>query len=64
MFLIPNFKVGPALSQGLDQMTLQHPLRPKLVYNSVISVLSGSNSDESTTKILRTGMILVYHIAK
>lgn len=32
-------------------MTLQHPLQPKLVSNSVISVLSGSNSDENTHEI-------------
>lgn len=50
-FLIPDFKVGPALSQGLDQMTLQHPLQPKLVSNSVTSVLSGSNSEENTHEI-------------
>lgn len=49
-FLIPNFKVGPALRQRLDQMTLQHPLQPKLVCNSVISVLSGRNSDGNTHK--------------
>ena len=53
IFLIPNFKVGPALSQRLDQMTFQHPLQPKLVYNSVISVLSGSNCDENTHEILK-----------
>lgn len=53
MFLVPDFKAGPALGQGLDQVTFQHPLKPKLVYNSVISVLSGRNSDENTHEILK-----------
>lgn len=52
-FLIPSFKVGPSLRQRLDQMTLQHPLQHKLVYNSVISVLSGRNSDGNTHKLLK-----------
>lgn len=52
-FLMPSFKVGPALRQRQDQMTLQHPLQPKLVCNSVISVLSGRNSDGNTHKLLK-----------